>query len=452
MIVIEWSNKMDLKQLKKIMQENGIVGAGGAGFPTYAKFEAGLETIILNCSECEPLLKLHRQLLKKYAYEIVKTFSLLADVVEAKEAVIGIKEEYKDTNTVLKEVVVLFPKVRLQLLESSYPMGDEVVLIYETTGKVVKPGKLPLELRVAVFNVETIYNVYCALEHNKPVTEKIVSVVGEVTKPVTVRVPLGCTLEQVVALAGEITTTNPIYFLGGPMMGSIGIGSQRITKTTNAILVLPKDHIIIRKKLSKASIELNRAASTCCQCQACTDLCPRNMLGQLVEPHKFMRAAAGRDFQNADIFVNTLFCCACGLCEMYSCPQGLSPRSLMADCKAGLKKAGVKIPQDIVLKPVNKQREYRKIPEKRLTSRLDLAKYDVDALLEDELVPMNRVKLLMNQHIGVPAQVIVSEGDCVLIGQMIAKPAEALSVAIHASISGKVVEACKEFVVIQKID
>ena len=100
-------------------------------------------------------------------------------------------------------------------------MGDEVVLIYEATGRVVRPGGLPIEQGVIVFNVETIYNVYRALEKQMPVTDKYVSVVAEVSRPVTVRVPIGCTLDEVVEQAGEITTKDAVYFVGGPMMGRI---------------------------------------------------------------------------------------------------------------------------------------------------------------------------------------------------------------------------------------
>ena len=135
-------------------------------------------------------------------------------------------------------------------------------------------------------------------------------------------------------------------------MGNIGTGSQPVTKTTNAVLVLPEDHLIVQKKKRKASIDLKRAAASCCQCTMCTDLCPRNRLGHPIEPHKFMLAATCKDLQDPNIFVNTMFCSSCGLCEMYSCMQGLSPRSLMADYKAGLRKAGLKPPQGVIPKPV----------------------------------------------------------------------------------------------------
>ena len=335
-------------------------------------------------------------------------------------------------------------------MDEVYPAGDEVVLIYEVTGKVVAPGGLPIQSGVAVFNVETVYNVYRALHKNTPVVDKLVSVVAEVNNPVTVRVPLGTTIEEVVQMAGGTTTKNPVYFVGGPMMGNIGTGAQPVTKTTNAILVLPEEHLIIQKKRSKSSIDLKRAAASCCQCTMCTDLCPRNRLGHPIEPHKFMRAATCKDIQDTDAFINTMFCSSCGLCEMYSCMQGLSPRSLMADYKAGLRAHGIKPPQGVIPKPVGPEREYRKVPMERLMARLDLVKYNKEAPLNDEVADVKKVRIMLSQHIGAPASAIVNVGDKVKVGQMIAGPGNGLSVAIHASISGTVTEVNEKYVVIEK--
>lgn len=441
---------MNSKELSQAIRESGVVGAGGAGFPTYIKMDERANTIIMNCAECEPLIKLHRQLLELYPYEIMKTLSLIAELVQAEEAVIGIKKEYKATIDALYDCIDDFPKIRIHMLDSVYPMGDELVLIYETTHKVVKPGHLPIEEGIAVFNVETIYNIYKTIDEKKPVTDKVVSIIGEVTNPITVRVPLGSTIKEVVALAGAVTTKEPSYLIGGPMMGTIGVEITPITKTTNAILVLPKDHYLINKKKSNVKIEIKRAASICCQCQMCTDLCPRQGLGHPVEPHLFMRAIANADTQNIKPFLNSLLCSSCGVCELYSCPQGLSPRSLMGECKTKLRQEGVKVPRDIEPNPIQEARAYRKIPEERLEARLGLQQYDVEAPLSDEVVSMEKVKLLLNQHIGVPAQAIVSKGDIVEVGQMIAKPSDGLSVAIHSSISGKVVVVTKTYIVIQK--
>ena len=439
---------MDMKELSNILQQNGIVGAGGAGFPTYAKLNENAETLILNCAECEPLLRLHRQLLEKYAQEIVETFHLIGQAVGAKELVIGIKKAYTKTIDALNGVIGAYPEVRLGLLDEVYPAGDEVVLIYEVTKKVVRPGGLPIEQGVAVFNVETIYNAYRAINQSTPVVDKLVSVVAEVDHPVTVRVPIGTTIEDTVKLAGGITTKNPVYFIGGPMMGFIGSGSLPVTKTTNAILVLPEEHLIIQKKRKKTSIDLKRAAACCCQCSMCTDLCPRNRLGHPIQPHLFMRAATCKDVQEPNIFVNTMFCSSCGLCEMYSCMQGLSPRTLMAEYKAGLRANGLRPPQ-VEAKPVGPEREYRKVPMERLMARLDLTKYNKEAPLDESVVPVSKVKIMLSQHIGAPAAAIVKQGDKVTKGQMIAEPAKGLSVGIHASIDGVVSEVTDKYVIIE---
>lgn len=442
---------MEMKELADILQKNGVVGAGGAGFPTYAKLDKRAETIIMNCAECEPLLKLHRQLLEKHADEIVSVFHLIMETVGAKEAIIGIKKAYKKTVEALKGVIPQYPGVKLGLLDEVYPAGDEVVLIYEVTGKVVRPGGLPIESGVIVFNVETLYNLYRALHKQEPVVDKLVSVVAEVNSPVTVRMPIGATVEEAVALAGGARIKNPVYFVGGPMMGNIMPGTAPITKTTNAILVLPENHYLVQRKRANTEVMLKRAAASCCQCSMCTDLCPRHLLGHPIQPHLFMRAATCKDVQDPNIFLDTFFCCSCGLCELYSCFQGLSPRTLMAEYKNGLRAAGVKAPQ-VQAAPVSPARELRKAPMKRLMARLDLAKYDVSAPLKDECVSVDSVKIPLRQHIGAPAVAAVKPGDMVERGQVIANPASGLSVAIHASISGRVRAADANYITIDKAE
>lgn len=439
---------MEIKKLSSILQQNGIVGAGGAGFPTYAKLDERAKTIILNCAECEPLLRLHRQLLEKYAEEILNTFHLIGEAVGAEEIIIGVKRAYKKTVEAVEAVIGRYPEARLGLLDEVYPAGDEVVLIYELTGKVVPPGGLPIQCGVAVFNVETVYNVYRALQKEQPVTDKLVSVVAEVKHPVTVRVPIGMSLDEVVALAGGATVENPVYFVGGAMMGSIGTGAQPVTKTTNAVLVLPQDHYLVQKKRKKTSIDLKRAAACCCQCTMCTDLCPRHLLGHPIEPHRFMLAATCKDIQEPDIFVNTMFCSSCGLCELYSCFQGLSPRSLMAEYKAGLRANGVKAPK-AEAKPVGPEREYRKVPMERLMARLDLTKYNRAAPLNEDPVPVRKVKILLRQNIGAPAAAAVKAGDRVERGQVIAVPGKGLGVALHASVSGTVTEVTENYIAVE---
>ena len=295
---------MDINTLKNILQENGIVGAGGAGFPTYAKLDERANTILLNCAECEPLLKLHRQLLEKHAYEIMKTFSMVADVVGADEAIIGVKESYKDTVKALETYIDEFPKVKIHQLPEVYPMGDEVVLIYEATGRVVRPGGLPIEQGVAVFNVETIYNVYRAVEKNHPVTDKLVSVVAEVEHPVTVRVPLGTTIGEVVALAGVTTVKDPVYFVGGPMMG-FALYDLHVpcTKTSSAFLFMEHD----------AVSESQAIQTACINCGRCVGVCPGHVL-----PARLATLAERGDMAGFEA-LDGMECCECGCCS-YICP------------------------------------------------------------------------------------------------------------------------------------
>ena len=166
-----------------------------------------------------------------------------------------------------------------------------------------------------------------------------------------------------------------------------------------------------------------------------------------------MRSAANKDFQDTNVFLNTFFCSSCGLCENFSCPQGLSPRSLIADYKLGLRKAGVKAPAGVTPAPVRKSREYRKVPEERLEARLGLSKYNVDAPLQTddywkEKQEIHKVMILLSQHIGAPAVPMVEKGAHVTVGQCIAKPAGGLSVGIHASVDGTVQEVTDRYIVI----
>lgn len=444
---------MDINSLKQILQNEGVVGAGGAGFPTYAKLDERAEIILMNCAECEPLLKLHRQLLEQHAEEILRAFDMIAQTVGASEAVIGIKKEYKATLKAIDKYIDAYPNMRVQPLDGAYPMGDEVVLIYEATGRVIRPGGLPIEEGVAVFNVETVYNVCRAAEKGVPVTEKLVSVVGEVEKPITLRVPIGASVKDVVSYAGGITAKEPAYLMGGPMMGNLGAEDTVITRTTNAVIVLDRSHTLVQRKNRNTAIDLKRAASSCCQCETCTSLCPRHALGHPIEPHKFMRSAANQDFQDMGAFLNTMFCSSCGLCENFSCPQGLSPRSLIAEYKGGLRKAGVKPPADVKPAPVNVSREYRKVPENRLAARLGVSKYDAEAPLQEDDYwkreqQIHKVKILLSQHIGAPAVPVVEKGAVVSVGEQIAVPGKGLSVAIHASLNGVVQEVNNNYIIL----
>ena len=371
---------MSLDELKKIIQDSGIVGCGGAGFPTHLKLDARAETVILNCAECEPLLKVHQQVLSRFTREILSALGRLSVVLDA-DIVVAVKKTYGSAISAVKAILDEFPRTRLALLDASYPAGDEIMLIYEALGITVPPGTLPIESGCIVLNVETVYNIYNALEHGLPVTQKWLTIAGEVAQPVTALVPVGTPIGEAVKRAGGITTNDPAFLTGGPMMGRIADESDTVKKNTNAIIVLPRDHILVRRAGDSHSADLNRVASACCQCRTCTEMCPRHLLGYPVEPNKVMRALSSRD-SASKAFHGIMYCSLCGVCEMIACPQSLSPRSLMKTFKGALQKAGVK-PEKCGHSPVSPMLEYRKVDVNRLKIRLGLAKYDLNTPMAD---------------------------------------------------------------------
>lgn len=437
------------EQLKEVMRENGIVGAGGAGFPSYAKLDKSVDTIILNCAECEPLLRLHRQLLETRAHEIMCALDVIAKTVGVKDVYIALKKAYTDAIRAVEAELDSFENIKLATLDEVYPAGDEVILIYEVTGRVVNPGALPLSVGVNVFNVETIYNVYRAL-NGESVTEKYVTVTGEVKNPQTFIVPVGTKLSTLVEMAGGQTVKDAEYVMGGPMMGPLGSIDGYVTKTSNAIIVLPSDHYVVMKKKSNTNIGIKRAMASCSQCHYCTDLCPRHMLGHPIQPHMFMRVVSNHDTRDVQPYLDAMFCSSCGLCEMYSCHQGLSPRSLIADFKATMRKNGVMPPKGVQAKPVPENREMKRVPIERLTSRMGLEPYDVSAPISDVEIKPTTVRIMLSQHVGAPAVAVVKKGDKVTVGQAVGRvPDDKLGTHVHASINGTVTEVTDRYITIK---
>ncbi len=441
---------MKLDEIKHVLRNAGVVGAGGAGFPTYGKLSDQAETLILNCAECEPLLKVDRQLMASYAKDILETFSLLVQASGAKEGVIAMKKSYKATIEATEYYIREFGDLRLLLLENSYPMGDEVVLVYEATGKVIPQGKLPITVGCVVMNVETVLNAHNAIHNNENVIYKYITLAGEVYRPCTVKVPLGITVKELLAMAGGVKREDCALIMGGPMMGRFCNERDVVTKTTKSILVLPENCPPVAKRRRNPKMNIRNAMSVCSQCEMCTSLCPRALLGHSIKPHEFMRALANGLTHVTEPYLNTFFCSSCGLCEMFSCHQDLSPRTLMAEYKDELRKNGVKIP-DKPIKEVHNLRNERRTPVSRLYNRLGLSKYQIPAPLTDEFAgAAKKVTLLLSQNIGAPCQPEVKVGDKVKAGAVIGQPPkDALGVNLHASISGTVTEITQKAIVIE---
>ncbi|HRE28991.1 MAG TPA: SLBB domain-containing protein, partial [Anaerolineales bacterium] len=335
-------------------------------------------------------------------------------------------------------------------LGNFYPAGDEQVLVYDVTGRVVPEGGLPLNVGCVVQNIETLYNVAAALD-GTPVTSKFVTVIGAVRNPVTVRVPLGITLKQVIDLAGGATVPDPVVLNGGAMMGEVaGSLDAPVTKRTKILLVLPNEHQLSVRRRTPREVFDTHAIAACDQCYMCTDFCPRHAQGHAIQPHKLiLLLASGVPMTDAQM-AGALLCCECRTCN-YACPVHLAPGDIALNIKRDLVKAGIKNPYHRQTE-VSSTRDYRRVPMVRLVNRLGLEKFDVEAPLTPVDRSYGRVTLLLRQHAGVAAQPAVSVGQAVVVGDVVASiPEGALGAPVHASIAGTVVEIRADAIVIEGI-
>ncbi|MGL4789911.1 MAG: electron transport complex protein RnfC, partial [Anaerotignaceae bacterium] len=268
--------------LLDMVKEAGIVGAGGAGFPTYAKLASKADFILLNGAECEPLLRVDQQLMEMYPDEIIKGFEKAGKEVGAKKAIIGIKEKHKTVISILKDSInqlKLEDFMEVGLLPDIYPAGDEQVLVYELTGRVVPEAGIPINVGCVVINSETALNIYNST-HGIPVTEKYLTLAGDIPNRITVKVPVGTPIIDVLKLSGIENFQNYSIIDGGPMMGPILADLNGfITKKNKGFVILKSNHRLIRKK-SITKEQAKRVNRTSCeQCRMCTDMCPRFLLG-----------------------------------------------------------------------------------------------------------------------------------------------------------------------------
>jgi len=441
---------MEIEELKAKLRAYGVVGAGGAGFPTYAKLNSLAEVVILNSAECEPLLRVDRQLSKDYAEQILTALELIVMALKAKKGIYAIKSEYTGAITSLKAVIYKYENIEIKILDNVYPAGDEVVLVYEATGRIVPEGSLPIQVGAVVLNTETVLNVYNCVFLDKPLTEKYVTITGEVNNPTTIKVPIGTSVRKCIEIVGGPKIEKFRIILGGPMTGRLGELDDVITKTSKAIIVLPEEHSIILRRLTRSSIKINRAMSVCSQCRMCTDLCPRYLLGHSIQPHRIMNALARGTTSDIEAFKSAQLCCGCGICENYACYQGLAPSSIIGELKMRLKQKGVKITPPTKESTVNIMRNGRKVPMKRLIARLGLTKYNINAPLVDELRNVFNVVIKLGQHIGAPATSKVKVGDLVTVGEIIGEIGEGkLGANIHSSINGIITNVNNESITIK---
>jgi Na+-translocating ferredoxin:NAD+ oxidoreductase RnfC subunit len=418
----------------------GVVGAGGAGFPCHVKLAGRADTLLLNAAECEPLLHKDKEVLRECVDPAIEGMAAAMRLVGASRGVVGIKEKYLDVIALLR--AKLPGNMDVAPLRDAYPAGDEFILVYDVLGRIIPPGGIPLAVGAVVLNVETAVNVASACR--QPVTEKFLTIAGAVAEPITLRVPVGVTLAQCVAAAGGPTVPDANYMVGGVMMGYLQDDHEALVdKTTGGVIVLPDDHVVVRRRRQSWKQIARIGQSACDQCSFCTELCPRWLLGHPIEPHRAMRSLAFNLIGEANT-IGTSFCCECNLCSLYSCPEDLDPKNVCTQNKRRLA-AEKKRWENPPLNPRRPELHLanRKAPMGRLIQKLGLRQFRNVGPLCDRLLETSKVGIKLKQHVGAPCEAAVQVGDSVCKGQVVGRPPvgngkPALGAPVHASIDGLV--------------
>jgi len=289
------------------VRDAGIVGLGGAAFPTYVKLsppsDKKIDYIILNACECEPYLTRDYRLILERTEEVIKGLLLIMRATNVQNGVIGIEDNKPEAIEKLKEVLSNYPQIRLIILKTKYPQGAEKMLIKAVLGREVPPGKLPLDVGVIVQNVGTAIATYDAVTKGIPSIYAYMTVSGKgIKEPKNLIVPIGTPLKNVIDFCGGLTDDAKRIVIGGPMMGFAQFDlSIPVTKATSGLLVLTEEEV-------KEYPETN-----CLRCGICVSVCPLNLT-----PTRLVRLIQKKRFEEA-AKLNISLCMECGTCA-FSCP------------------------------------------------------------------------------------------------------------------------------------
>ncbi len=307
----------------------GISGMGGATFPTYAKIQSALgkvDTLIINCAECEPFITADHRLMLESPEEILNGLRILAKVFGLESGILAIEDNKMDAVELMRKTAKNDPTVQVKVMKTKYPQVDERQLIYALTGKELKSGKLPADVGCVIFNVETCYNVYRAVAENMPLIERIVTVSGDcIVTPKNVLAPLGTAVSELIDFCGGTKGEIAKFITGGPMMGVAQWDENTpVTKGTNAVLVL-----------SPEFIKEPKTPYACLHCGKCVTVCPMHLM-----PLYLASFAKNEDFEMCNKF-NIMSCVECGSCA-YVCPGNVPIVQFIRMTKAKIKEAAQK--------------------------------------------------------------------------------------------------------------
>ena len=300
-------SSLSKQDILDIVKEAGIVGLGGAGFPTHVKLApkepSKIDYVIVNGAECEPYLTSDYRILMEEPETVAEGLKVMLRLFDNAKGIIGIENNKPEAIKKMEELVKDEPKIEVRTLLTKYPQGGERTLIYATTGRKINSSMLPADAGCVVDNVDTVAAIYRAVCRQTPLLRKIITVTGDaIVSPKNFSVCLGTSYQELIDAVGGFKTEPEKVISGGPMMGQALFDlSIPVSKTSSALTCLTKDQV--------AELE----PSACIRCGRCVSVCP----GRVV-PQKMMKAAERHDL-DAFVKLNGMECCECGCCA-YICP------------------------------------------------------------------------------------------------------------------------------------
>ncbi len=319
-------NKDDLV---KAIRASGLVGLGGAGFPSFVKItvkdDKPIDTLVVNAAECEPYITVDYRECMENSWDIYSGLKTLKELLNIKTVIIAVEDNKPAAIKVLKDMADNDDDVFVMGLKSRYPQGAEKMMVLSATGRVVPEGKLPADVGVIVMNVASVAFVARYLKTGKPLTSRTVTVSGDCIKnPMNVRVPIGTSLRDIVEFCGGFTEEPAKLISGGPMMGTaITSLDVPLLKSNNAVLALSKDNAGLKKQ------------TPCIRCGRCHAACPMKLVPTNIEKYALLGDAKTLSAMGA------MVCMECGSCA-YSCPAGKPLVQYMRLAKSIVKEAAKK--------------------------------------------------------------------------------------------------------------
>lgn len=301
-------SEMTKEEVIGIIAEAGIVGMGGAGFPTHVKLSPKepdkINYVIANCAECEPYLTSDYRRMIEEPEKLVAGLKIILCLFDHARGILAVEDNKPDAIKKLKELTIDEPRIEVKALKTKYPQGSERQLIYATTRRAINSSMLPADAGCVVDNVDTIVAIYNAVMEGKPLTERIITVTGDAIRfPQNFRVKCGTIYSSLIEEAGGFRDAYPEKIIsGGPMMGvSLFDTNVPTTKISSALLCMKKDDVKACKP------------SNCINCGMCVNVCPSRLI-----PSRLADFAENGDKEQYERY-NGMECVECGSCS-YICP------------------------------------------------------------------------------------------------------------------------------------